>query len=94
MKVTFKKVLYDELEIDFQKIYDFISKSKNYDDMELIYEEFEKNVKYYLSLTHDLNSLFDSYDLFFMDSDFNDNSVVLRYIIDMFYVFLRDKFNI
>ena len=94
MKVTFKKVLYDELEIDFQKIYDFISKSKNYDDMELIYEEFEKNVKYYLSLTHDLNSLFDSYDLFFLNSDFNNNEDVLECIVDNFYVFLRDKFGI
>ena len=94
MKVTFKKVLYEDFDIDFQKIYDFISKTKDCDDMEIIYEEFKNNVKFYLSLTHDLNSLFDSYDLFFMDSDFNDNSVVLRYIIDMFYVFLRDKFNI
>ena len=94
MKVTFKKVLYDELEIDFQKIYDFISKTKDCDDMEIIYEEFKNNVKFYLSLTHDLNSLFDSYDLFFLNSDFNNNEDVLECIVDNFYVFLRDKFGI
>lgn len=94
MKVTFKKVLYDELDIDFQKIYDFISKSKDCDDMHFIYEEFMDNAEYYLTQTHDFNSLFDSYDLIFLNSDFSNNEYALENIVDNFYVFLRDKFGI
>jgi hypothetical protein len=95
MKVTFKKVLYDELDIDFQKIYDFISKSNNCDDMQYIYEEFMDNAEYYLTQTHDLNSLFASYDLVCFNIDlFKDNESALECIVDNFYVFLRDKFGV
>lgn len=40
--------------------------------------------------THDLESLFDNYDLVF---SFSDNGDVLECIVDNFYVFLRDKFG-
>jgi hypothetical protein len=94
MKVTFKKVLYEKFDIDFQKIYDFISKTNNCADMNYIYEEFADNVEYYLTQTHDFNSLFDSYDLMSSDRDFSDNDYALECIVDNFYVFLRDKFGV
>lgn len=93
MKVTFKKVLYDELDIDFQKIYDLIVKKTGKDDFNTLYYQFADNAESYLSQTHDLNSLFDSYDLVFLNSDFRDNGDVLECIVDSFYVFLRDKFG-
>lgn len=94
MKFTFKKVLYSELDIDFQKIYDLIVQKTGKDDFNTLYYEFENNTQSYLSQTHDLNSLFDSYDLVFLNSDlFRENKEVLECIIDNFYVFLRDKFG-
>lgn len=95
MKFTFKKVLYDELDIDFQKIYDLIVQKTGKDDFNTLYYQFVDNVKSYLSQTHDLNSLFSSYDLVFLNSDlFRENGDVLECIVDSFYVFLRDKFDI
>ncbi len=91
MKVTFKKVLYEEFDIDFQKIYDLIVQKTGKDDFNALYDEFADDAEYYLSQTHDLNSLFDSYDLMF---SFSDNESALEYIVDNFYVFLRDKFGI
>lgn len=93
MKVVFKKVLYDELDIDFQKIYDLIVQKTGKDDINTLYEQFANNAKSYISETHDLGLLFGKYDLVFSFSDFNDNAVILQYIVDMFYVFLRDKFG-
>lgn len=94
MKFTFKKVLYSELDIDFQKIYDLIVQKTGKDDFNTLYYEFENNTESYLSETHDLNSLFDSYDLVFLNSDmFRENGDVLECIVDNFYVFLRDKFD-
>lgn len=95
MKFTFKKVLYSELNIDFQKIYDLIVQKTSKDDFNTLYYEFENNTQSYLSQTQDLNSLFDSYDLVFLNSDlFRENRDVLECIVDNFYVFLRDKFGI
>lgn len=95
MKFTFKKVLYSELDIDFQKIYDLIVQKTGKDDFNTLYYEFENNTQSYLSQTQDLNSLFDSYDLVCFNSDlFRENRDVLECIIDNFYVFLRDKFGI
>lgn len=94
MKVTFKKVLYDELDIDFQKIYDLIVQKTGKDDLNTLYDEFSDNAEYYLTQTHDFNSLFDSYDLIFLNSDFSNNEYALECIVDNFYVFLRDKFDI
>ena len=94
MKVTFKKVLYDELDIDFQKIYDLIVQKTGKDDFNTLYYQFSDNAESYISQTHDLNSLFDSYDLTFLNSElFRDNGDVLECIVDNFYVFLRDKFG-
>lgn len=95
MKVVFKKVLYDELDIDFQKIYDLIVQKTGKDDFKALYDEFANNAKSYLSQTHDLNLLFDRYDLVFLDSDiFLDNEDVPESVIDNFHTFLRDKFDI
>lgn len=93
MKFTFKKVLYDELDIDFQKIYDLIVQKTCKDDFYTIYHQFADNTESYLLQTHDLNSLFNSYDLMFLNSDFWDNKSVLESIVDNFHTFLRDKFN-
>lgn len=91
MKFTFKKVLYEEFDIDFQKIYDLIVQKTGKDDFNTLYDEFADDAEYYLSQTHDLDSLFDSYDLIF---SFSDNESALECIVDNFYVFLRDKFGI
>lgn len=94
MKFTFKKVLYSELDIDFQKIYDLIVQKTGKDDFNTLYYQFENNTESYLSQTHDLNSLFDIYDLAFLSSDlFRENRDVLDCIVDNFYMFLRDKFG-
>lgn len=94
MKFTFKKILYDELDIDFQKIYDLIVQKTSKDDFNTLYYQFADNTEYYLSQTHDLNSLFSSYDLVVLNSDlFRDNRDVHECIVDSFYVFLRDKFG-
>ena len=95
MKAVFKKVIYDEIDIDFQKIYDLIIQKTGKDDFNTLYYKFDDNAESYLAQTHDLNSLFDSYDLVFFKSDlFRENGDVLECIIDNFYVFLRDKFGI
>ena len=95
MKVIFKKVLYDELDIDFQKIYDLIVQKTGKDDFNTLYYQFADNAESYLSQTHDLNSLFDSYDLVFLNSDlFRENRDALESIADNFHTFLRGKFNV
>lgn len=94
MKVAFKKVLYDEIDIDFQKIYDLIVQKTGESSFNTIYYQFADNAEYYIAETHDLNSLFGSYDLVFLNSDFRDNGDVLECIVDNFYIFLRDKFGI
>lgn len=91
MKVTFKKVLYEEIDIDFQKIYDLIVQKTGESSFNTLYYQFADNAEYYIAETHDLGVLFDKYDLAF---SFSDNESALEYVVDMFYVFLRDKFNI
>lgn len=94
MNFVFKKVLYDELNIDFQKIYDLIVQKTGKDDFNTLYDQFANNAESYISETHDLGSLFDSYDLVFLNSDlFRDNGDLLECIVDNFYVFLRNKFG-
>ena len=94
MNFVFKKVLYDELDIDFQKIYDLIIQKTGKDDFNTLYYQFADNVETYLAQTHDLNMLFDTYDLVFLNSDlFRENRDVLECIVDNYYVFLRDKFG-
>jgi hypothetical protein len=95
MKFTFKKILYSELDIDFQKIYDLIVQKTGKDDFNTLYDQFANNTETYISETHYLGSLFDSYDLVVFSNDlFRDNGDVLECIVDNFYVFLRDKFGI
>lgn len=91
MKVTFKKVLYEEIDIDFQKIYDLIVQKTGESNFNTLYYQFADNAEYYIAETHNLDSLFDKHDLEF---SFTDNESALEYIVDMFYVFLRDKFGI
>ena len=94
MKFAFQKVLYDELDIDFQKIYDSVIRNVSTEDGWDIYNEYWKNEKHYLSTTHDMDALFDSYDLVFLNSDFSDNESVLSRIRDYFFDWLRDKYGI
>ena len=54
MKVVFKKVLYDELAIDFQKIYDLIVQKTGKDDFNTLYNEFADNAESYISETQDI----------------------------------------
>lgn len=90
MKVVFKKVLYDELDIDFQKIYDLIIQKTGKDDFNTLYYEFENNVESYISETQAIESLFNDYGLLV---SFKDNEDTINFIIDCYYVFLRDKFG-
>lgn len=91
MKAVFKKVLYDELDIDFQKIYDLIVQKTDKDDFNTLYYEFANNAKDYISETQPIESLFNNYGLLV---SFKDNKDTINFIIDSYYVFLRDKFNI
>jgi hypothetical protein len=90
MKVVFKKVLYDELDIDFQKIYDLIIQKTGKEDFITLYYEFENNVESSISKTQAIESLFNDYGLLV---SFKDNEDTINFIIDSYYVFLRDKFG-
>lgn len=90
MNFVFKKVLYDELNIDFQKIYDLIVQKTGKDDFNTLYDEFADNAKYYISETQPIETLFDDYGLMM---SFRDNEDTINFIIDSYYVFLRDKFG-
>ena len=91
MKVVFKKVIYDELDIDFQKIYDLIVQKTGKDDFNTLYYQFADNAEHYISETQDIESLFNDYGQMV---SFNDNEDTINFIIDSYYVFLRDKFAI
>lgn len=91
MKAVFKKVIYDEIDIDFQKIYDLIIQKTGKDDFNTLYDEFADNAKYYISETQAIESLFNDYGLMV---SFRDNEDTINFIIDCYYVFLRDKFGI
>lgn len=90
VSVVFKKVLYDELAIDFQKIYDLIVQKTGKDDFNTLYNEFADNAESYISETQDIESLFNDYGLLV---SFKDNEDTINFIIDCYYVFLRDKFG-
>lgn len=94
MKFAFQKVLYDELDIDFQKIYDSVIQNVSTEDVWDIYNEYWENEKRYLSTTHDMDALFDSYNLVFLNSDFSDNESVLSRIREYFFDWLRDKYGV
>lgn len=90
MKAVFKKVIYDEIDIDFQKIYDLIVQKTGKDDFNTIYDEFADNAKSYISETQPIETLFNDYGLMM---SFRDNEDTVNFIIDSYYVFLRDKFG-
>jgi hypothetical protein len=90
VSVVFKKVLYDELAIDFQKIYDLIVQKTGKDDFNAVYYEFADNAESYISETQDIESLFSDYGLLV---SFKDNEDTINFIVDCYYVFLRDKFG-
>lgn len=94
MKFQFQKIVRFNLDVDFQKIYNLIIQKTGKDDFYTIYHQFADNTESYLLQTHDFDSLLNSYDLMFLNSDFWDNEAVLESIVDNFHTFLRDKFNI
>lgn len=84
MKTTFVKTIKSEIEIDFQKIFDFIKsdleKVPTYDNFvskEQIYNAFRTNSFYYLVKTEQINK----------DMDVNDNKAMLNSIVDKFFIF-------
>ena len=89
MKAVFKKIIYDELDIDFQKIYDLIIQKTGKDDFNTLYDEFADNAKYYISETQAIESLFNDYGLMV---SFRDNEDTINFIIDCYYVFLQKTF--
>ena len=84
MKAEFTETLKSEIEIDFQKIFDFIKsdleKVPTYDNFvskEQIYNAFRTNPFYYLVKTEQINK----------DMDVNDNKAMLNSIVDKFFIF-------
>ena len=84
MKTIFVKQVKTEIEIDFQKVFDFIkSELENapaYNksvSKEQIYNAFRINPFYYLVKTEQINK----------DIDINDNKAMLNSIVDKFFIF-------
>lgn len=84
MKVEFIKTVKTEIEIDFQKVFDFIKseleKVPVYNksiSKEQIYNAFSTNPSYYLVKTKQINK----------DIDVNDNKAPLNSIADKFFIF-------
>ena len=82
MKVNFKKITYKEVDIDFQKIFDFIVSENKYQNPADIAEHFEYNSIEYLLKTHDL-------DEFSLHNDENNN--VVDDIVNEFYDWVENK---
>ena len=78
MKAVFKKVIYDEIDIDFQKIYDLIIQKTGKDDFNTLYDEFADNAKYYISETQAIESLFNDYGLMVSFRD-NEDTIKSKY---------------
>lgn len=84
MKVEFIKTVKTEIEIDFQKVFNFIKteleKVPAYNksvSKEQIYNAFRTNPFYYLVKTAQINK----------DMDVNDNKATLNFIVDKFFIF-------
>ena len=84
MKVKFTETIKSEVEIDFQKIFDFIKSDlekvpvyNNFVSKEQIYNAFRTNSFYYLVKTEQINK----------DIDVNDNKAMLNSIVDKFFIF-------
>ena len=82
MKVNFKKITYKEVDIDFQKIFDFIVSENKYQNTIGIAQYFEYNSIYCLLKTHDLTE-------FSLHND--ENNDVIEYITSEFYYWLENK---
>ena len=82
MKVNFKKIIYKEVDIDFQKIFDFIASKNGYQNPIDIAQHFEYNSVYCLLETHDLTEF----------SLYNDeDNVVIEDIINEFYNWVENN---
>ena len=84
MKAKFTETIKSEIEIDFQKIFDFIKSDlekvpayDNFVSKEQIYNAFRINPFYYLVKTEQINK----------DMDVNDNKATLNSIVDKFFIF-------
>ena len=84
MKAEFSKTIKTEIEIDFQKVFDFIKseleKVLAYNkpiSKEQIYNVFKTNPLYYLVKTEQINK----------DIDINDNKAMINSIVDKFFIF-------
>ena len=82
MKVNFKKITYEEVDIDFQKIFDFIVSENKYQNTIDIAHHFANNSIYCLLKTHDL-------DEFSLHND--ENNVAIEDITDEFYDWVENK---
>lgn len=82
MKAEFTEIIKSEVEIDFQKVFNFIkteletayNKSVS---KEQIYNAFRINPFYYLVKTEQINK----------DMDANDNKAMLNFLVDKFFIF-------
>ena len=82
MKAEFTEIIKSEVEIDFQKVFNFIkteletayNKSVS---KEQIYNAFRINPFYYLVKTEQINK----------DIDANDNKAMLNFLVDKFFIF-------
>jgi len=84
MKAEFIETVKTEIEIDFQKVFDFIKSElekvpayNNSVSKEQIYNAFRINPFYYLVKTEQINK----------DMDVNDNKAMLNSIVDKFFIF-------
>ena len=84
MKAEFIETIKTEIEIDFQKVFDFIkSELENIPaynksvSKEQIYKAFKTNPFYYLIKTKQINK----------DIDVNDNKAMINSIVDKFFIF-------
>ena len=84
MKAEFTEIIKSEVEIDFQKVFNFIKSELEsipvYNksvSKEQIYNTFRINPFYYLVKTEQINK----------DIDANDNKVMLNSLVDKFFIF-------
>lgn len=91
MNAEFVETVKTEIEIDFQKVFDFIkSELENVSaynksvSKEQIYNAFRTNPFYYLVKTEQINK----------DMDVNDNKAMLNSIVDTFFIFCMKCENV
>ncbi len=82
MKAEFTEIINSEVEIDFQKVFNFIKSDLKITynksvSKEQIYNAFRTNPFYYLVKTEQINK----------DIDVNDNKVMFNSMVDKFFIF-------